>query len=115
MIYQSFPKKFCASHLPKNDGTVVLVYENEEEFVVKYLSDKNGLSGGWRGFSIAHSLVKNDVLVFQLIQHGKFKVTFLKCLNYGHFVEVREILSHFIYLVYINDVNEFLHNQEKYY
>ncbi|XP_059314035.1 B3 domain-containing protein Os01g0234100-like [Lycium ferocissimum] len=73
-FWLSFPKRFCDAHLPKHDDTVVLVDENEEEFAAKYLIDKNGLSGGWRGFSIAHSLLEGDVLVFQLIQPCKFKV-----------------------------------------
>lgn len=61
-------------HLPKHDDTVVLVDESEQEFETKYLVDKNGLSGGWRGFSIAHKLLEKDVLVFQLIAPCKFKV-----------------------------------------
>lgn len=61
-------------HLPKHDDTVVLVDENGQEFETKYLIDKNGLSGGWRGFSIAHKLLEKDVLVFQLIASCKFKV-----------------------------------------
>ncbi|MCD7455887.1 hypothetical protein HAX54_029989 [Datura stramonium] len=73
-FWLSFPRKFCNAHLPKHDDTVVLVDENDEEFATKYLVDKNGLSGGWRGFSIAHSLLEKDVLVFQLIQPCKFKV-----------------------------------------
>lgn len=36
--------------------------------------DKTGLSGGWRGFSIAHKLLEGDALVFQLIKPCKFKV-----------------------------------------
>ncbi|KAG5600248.1 hypothetical protein H5410_031618, partial [Solanum commersonii] len=59
----SFPKRFCISHLPKHDANVVLVDEDGDEFSTKYLIGKNGLSGGWRGFSIAHNLVENDVLV----------------------------------------------------
>ncbi|KAH0748677.1 hypothetical protein KY290_027909 [Solanum tuberosum] len=73
-FWLGFPKKFCDCHLPKHDDIVVLVDENDEESPTKYLIDKNGLSGGWRGFSIAHSLLEGDVLVFQLIQPSKFKV-----------------------------------------
>uniref|UniRef100_M1DKF3 DNA binding protein n=1 Tax=Solanum tuberosum TaxID=4113 RepID=M1DKF3_SOLTU len=60
----SFPKRFCVSHLPKHDANVVLVDEDGDEFSTKYLIGKNGLSGGGRGFSIAHNLVENGVLVF---------------------------------------------------
>nr|XP_033514524.1 B3 domain-containing protein Os01g0234100-like isoform X1 [Nicotiana tomentosiformis] len=77
-FWLSFPRKFCDSYLPKHDDTVVLVDENEEEFATKYLIDKNGLSGGWRGFSIAHNLLEGDVLVFQLIQPCKFKVYIIR-------------------------------------
>ncbi|KAJ8572361.1 hypothetical protein K7X08_008872 [Anisodus acutangulus] len=77
-FWLSFPRRFCDAHLPKHDDTVVLVDENEEEFATKYLIDKNGLSGGWRGFSIAHSLLEADVLVFQLIQPCKFKVYIIR-------------------------------------
>lgn len=74
---QGLPKKFCLAHLPDQDETVVLVDENEEEHDTKYLVDKNGLSGGWRGFSIAHKLLDEDVLVFQLVESCKFKVILL--------------------------------------
>ncbi|XP_060168244.1 B3 domain-containing protein Os01g0234100-like isoform X3 [Lycium barbarum] len=73
-FWLGLPKRFCDDHLPKHDNTVILVDENEEESATKYLAVKNGLSGGWRGFSIAHSLLEGDVLVFQLIQPCKFKV-----------------------------------------
>ncbi|PSS26100.1 B3 domain-containing protein [Actinidia chinensis var. chinensis] len=73
-FWLSFPKQFCDLHLPKHDDTVILVDESDEQYKVKYLVEKNGLSGGWRGFAIAHKLLERDVLVFQLVQHCKFKV-----------------------------------------
>ncbi|KAI3947686.1 hypothetical protein MKX01_034351 [Papaver californicum] len=42
--------------------------------IAKYLAGKCGLSGGWRGFSIAHKLVEGAAVVFQLIKINKFKV-----------------------------------------
>lgn len=63
--------------MPKHDEKVVLVNESEEKYETKYLVEKNGLSAGWRGFSIAHKLLEKDVLVFQLIQPCVFKVN--KC------------------------------------
>lgn len=54
---------------------VTLVDEEGEEFVTKYLADKTGLSGGWRGFSIDHNLVDGDALVFHLVAPRVFKVT----------------------------------------
>ncbi|PWA98870.1 B3 DNA binding domain-containing protein [Artemisia annua] len=40
------PKNFCDAHLPKDDVTVVLVDEDDQEFNTKYLDRKTGLSGG---------------------------------------------------------------------
>ncbi|KAI3448102.1 hypothetical protein Pfo_004767 [Paulownia fortunei] len=77
-FWLGLPRKFCYAHLPKHDDTVVLVGENEQEFNTKYLVDKNGLSGGWRGFSIAHNLLERDVLVFQLTEPCKFKVHIMR-------------------------------------
>ncbi|KAK3025608.1 LOW QUALITY PROTEIN: hypothetical protein RJ639_042106 [Escallonia herrerae] len=73
-FWLSFPKQFCDLHLPRHDDTVILVDDCGKEYETKYLIDKNGLSGGWRGFSIAHKLLDRDVLIFQLIGPCKFKV-----------------------------------------
>ncbi|KAA8536185.1 hypothetical protein F0562_028663 [Nyssa sinensis] len=73
-FWLSLPKQFCDLHLPKHDDTIILVDESEQEYATKYLVGKNGLSGGWRGFSIAHKLLEGDVLVFQLVEPCKFKV-----------------------------------------
>ncbi|KAL2231570.1 UNVERIFIED_CONTAM: B3 domain-containing protein [Sesamum indicum] len=73
-FWLGLPKKFCDGHLPKGDEMMVLVDENEEEYHVKYLVHKTGLSGGWRGFSIEHKLLEGDVVVFQLIKPCKFKL-----------------------------------------
>ena len=72
--WQSLSRKFCDLHLPKHDATIVLEDENRKVFETKYLVAKGGLSGGWRGFSIAHKLVEGDVLVFHLVSPLKFKV-----------------------------------------
>lgn len=53
---------------------MTLVDENGDEFKSLYLALKNGLSAGWRGFSIYHELVDGDALVFQLIKPTTFKV-----------------------------------------
>ncbi|KAG8364268.1 hypothetical protein BUALT_Bualt19G0110600 [Buddleja alternifolia] len=73
-FWLGLPRQFCHAHLPKHDEMVVLVDENEQEYDTKYLAEKNGLSGGWRGFSIAHKLLDGDVLIFQLIEPHKFKI-----------------------------------------
>ncbi|KAK3420605.1 hypothetical protein EUGRSUZ_G01455 [Eucalyptus grandis] len=79
-FWLSLPYNFCHKHIPHRDDTVTLVDEDGEEFETKYLIDKNGLSGGWRGFSIAHDLVDGDALVFQLIQPLTFK-----CVPFGRY------------------------------
>lgn len=53
---------------------IALVDEEDEEFETKYLANKNGLSGGWRGFAIDHQLVDGDALVFHLTTPTTFKV-----------------------------------------
>lgn len=73
-FWLGLPKRFCDFHFPKQDDTIVLVDEDEKEYYTKYLVNKNGLSGGWRGFSIAHKLLEGDVLIFQLVEPRKLKV-----------------------------------------
>uniref|UniRef100_A0A2C9UX33 TF-B3 domain-containing protein n=2 Tax=Manihot esculenta TaxID=3983 RepID=A0A2C9UX33_MANES len=67
-------KQFCDEHMPKQDTMIVLENESGMNYQAKYLVKKVGLSGGWRGFSIAHELLEGDVLVFQLVRPTKFKV-----------------------------------------
>ncbi|CAI9104355.1 OLC1v1003010C1 [Oldenlandia corymbosa var. corymbosa] len=77
-FWLGLPRQFCVLHLPTSDVPVFLVDESENEHETKYLAEKNGLSAGWRGFSIAHSLLEGDVLVFQLIKPCKFKVYIIR-------------------------------------
>lgn len=56
---------------------IILEDESRNKHEAKYLSQKTGLSGGWRGFSLAHSLVEGDILVFQLVEPTRFKVIIL--------------------------------------
>ncbi|KAG5619708.1 hypothetical protein H5410_004926 [Solanum commersonii] len=60
-------RNFCDFDLSKYDD-VLLVDENEEIFVTKYLIGKNGLSRGWKGFSNAHNFLEKDALDYQLIR-----------------------------------------------
>ncbi|CAK9181250.1 unnamed protein product [Ilex paraguariensis] len=69
------PKEFCDYHLPSHDTTVILVDEFGDEYKTKYLLERHGLSGGWRAFSIAHRLLKGDLLVFHLVGPCKLKVS----------------------------------------
>lgn len=63
---------------------MTLIDEEDDEFVAKYLAEKNGLSGGWRGFAIDHQLVDGDAVVFHLITQTMFKVNdfYLEILHY---------------------------------
>lgn len=65
---------FCKIHLPTKDTTVTLDDENGEEFPIKYIAHKTGLSAGWRKFVAANKLIEGDVLVFQLTGPCRFKV-----------------------------------------
>lgn len=77
-FWLSFPFPFCKSHLPDHDEMFTLVDEDGDEWQAKYLARKNGLSGGWRGFSIDHELVDGDALIFQLIEPTTFKVYIIR-------------------------------------
>lgn len=68
------PKSFCNMHLPSHDTTIALVDEWGNEYKTSYLLERNGLSAGWRGFSISHRLLKGDLLIFRLIEPCKMKV-----------------------------------------
>ncbi|KAK3425488.1 B3 domain-containing protein At5g42700 [Eucalyptus grandis] len=70
--------QFCKSSLPKNDGVITLVDEDGEEFPTIYLARKTGLSGGWKGFSVAHELTDGDAVVFQLIKPTTMKVYIIR-------------------------------------
>jgi len=66
---------FCKKYLSRKDTTVVVENESGEEFEIKYIAEKTGLSAGWRKFVAAHKLVEGDVLIFQLTGPDRFKVT----------------------------------------
>lgn len=65
---------FCKLHLPNKDATVVLENEEGEEFPIKYIAHKTGLSAGWRKFVTGNKLLEGDVVVFQLVAPCRFKV-----------------------------------------
>ncbi|XP_019199015.1 PREDICTED: B3 domain-containing protein Os03g0184500-like [Ipomoea nil] len=73
-FWLGLPKDFSTSHLPNHNAAIILVDENGKEMETRYLAERHGLSGGWRGFSQEHNLIAGDVLVFQLIEPFKLKV-----------------------------------------
>ncbi|PON39597.1 B3 DNA binding domain containing protein [Parasponia andersonii] len=69
---------FCKTNLPKRDEVMTLIDEDGNEYKTIYLARKPGLSGGWKGFAVAHELVDGDALIFQLIRPSAFKVFILR-------------------------------------
>ncbi|CAK7347567.1 unnamed protein product [Dovyalis caffra] len=73
-FWLGLPVDFCRRNLPRRDDVITLIDEDAHEYQVIYLARKNGLSGGWKGFAVAHGLVDGDAVVFQLIKSTAFKV-----------------------------------------
>ncbi|KAK1620176.1 hypothetical protein QYE76_025693 [Lolium multiflorum] len=65
---------FCRSYLPQCNTKMILEDEDGKTDYVNYLSARDGLSGGWRGFAIDHSLKVGDTVVFELVEPTKFRV-----------------------------------------
>ncbi|KAL9275914.1 B3 domain-containing protein [Drosera capensis] len=76
--WQGLPMRFCRDNMPRKDELVTLVDEEGDEYPTMWLQRKTGLSGGWRGFSLAHGLVDGDAVVFQVIKHGVLKVYIIR-------------------------------------
>lgn len=77
-FWLGLPSHFCDSYLPKQDSTITLVDEKDEEFETNYLAYKKGLSGGWAGFALSHGILDGDSTVFQLIKPTTFKVHIIR-------------------------------------
>ncbi|KAI5083305.1 hypothetical protein GOP47_0003048 [Adiantum capillus-veneris] len=77
-FWLGLPVAFCRDYLPKKDERIVLEDDKNEEWETIYLSNKTGLSGGWRGFSLDHGLVDGDALVFELVEPKRFKVHIIR-------------------------------------
>ncbi|CAA0840948.1 B3 domain-containing protein [Striga hermonthica] len=73
-FWMGLPVPFCKIHLPSKDTQIVLENENGEEFPIKYIAHKTGLSAGWRKFVAGNKLIEGDVLIFQLIEPCRIKV-----------------------------------------
>ncbi|KAF9668583.1 hypothetical protein SADUNF_Sadunf14G0018800 [Salix dunnii] len=78
ILVQGLPVDFCRRNLPRRDGVITLIDEDADEYQVIYLARKNGLSGGWKGFAVAHGLLDGDAVVFQLIKPTAFKVYIIR-------------------------------------
>ncbi|CAK9312589.1 unnamed protein product [Citrullus colocynthis] len=77
-FWLGLPSHFCKIHLPNRDGVMTLIDEDGDEYPTIYLARKTGLSGGWKGFSVAHKLADGDAVVFQFIKPTRCKVYILR-------------------------------------
>ncbi|WRX30691.1 B3 DNA binding domain - like 10 [Theobroma cacao] len=77
-FWLGLPVHFCKRNLPKRDEVMTLIDEEGQEYPAIYLARKTGLSGGWKGFAVAHKLVDGDALVFQLVRPTTFKVYIIR-------------------------------------
>ncbi|XP_051140897.1 B3 domain-containing protein Os01g0234100-like isoform X2 [Andrographis paniculata] len=77
-FWMGLPVLICKVHLPSKDATVVLENEDGEEFPIKYIAHKTGLSAGWRKFVAGNKLLEGDVLIFQLTKPCRFKVYIIR-------------------------------------
>lgn len=74
MDHQGLPTRFCESYLPKSRADIILEDEEGLEYEAVFISERNGLSGGWRAFALDHKLDDGDALVFELVEPTRFKV-----------------------------------------
>ncbi|KAM4121755.1 hypothetical protein ACB094_01G030400 [Castanea mollissima] len=77
-FWLGLPSNFSERNLPSHDAVMTLIDEDGDDYPTKYLAKKSGLSGGWKGFAVAHHLAYGDALVFQLIGRTAFKVYIIR-------------------------------------
>ncbi|MCO5610484.1 hypothetical protein L7F22_064722 [Adiantum nelumboides] len=67
---------FSVQYLPSQIQEVALLDTSGKSWSARWLGARNGLSGGWRKFSLDHGLEEGDVCVFELLDSKKivFKV-----------------------------------------
>ncbi|KAA0060881.1 B3 domain-containing protein [Cucumis melo var. makuwa] len=80
-FWLGLPSHFCKIHLPNRDGVMTLIDEDGDEYPTIYLARKTGLSGGWKGFAVAHKLADGDAVIFQFIKPTTCKVHILRAAN----------------------------------
>lgn len=74
-LLQGLPVGFFKIYIPNHDHIIKLEGGNGVQYETKFLTEKGGLGGGWRGFSLAHNLQEGDAVVFHLVRQYEFKVT----------------------------------------
>ncbi|KAL7603420.1 hypothetical protein Lser_V15G20173 [Lactuca serriola] len=93
-FWMGLPVPFCRSFLPKQETLMVIEDENGQQYKLKYIAHKTGLSAGWRNFAIAHKLLEGDVLVFQLVESNKFKVYIVRANESKQVDDAHNLLNH---------------------
>lgn len=73
-FWMHIPRAFCNRYLPNHDSTIVLMDELGNECETTFILARNGLSAGWRTFSISHGLKRGEILIFKLMAPCKIKV-----------------------------------------
>nr|GME12267.1 B3 domain-containing protein Os01g0234100-like isoform X2 [Ipomoea batatas] len=86
-FWLGLPADFCRMYLPPHDHTIPLEGDNGKQYETKFIAERQGLSGGWRGFSLAHNLQEGDAVVFHLVQQYKFKVYTVRANDSDHMHE----------------------------
>ncbi|XP_019166152.1 PREDICTED: B3 domain-containing protein Os01g0234100-like isoform X1 [Ipomoea nil] len=86
-FWLGLPADFCRMYLPPHDHTIPLEGDNEKQYEAKFIAERQGLSGGWRGFSLAHNLQEGDAAVFHLVQQYKFKVYTVRAVHERSYLE----------------------------
>ncbi|KAJ6872220.1 hypothetical protein NC651_031356 [Populus alba x Populus x berolinensis] len=96
------PVDFCRKNLPRRGDVITLIDEDADEYQVTYVARenrrKNRLSGGWKGFAVAHGLLDGDAVVFQLIKPTTCKLYYVLVLHKSN-------LDNLISSVYSRDRN----------
>lgn len=72
-FWMGLQNTFCKTYLPAEDEKLMLE-ANGMEWECVYLAYKNGLSGGWRSFSIDNELRDGDCCIFELVTRRRFVV-----------------------------------------
>nr|KAJ0185068.1 hypothetical protein LSAT_V11C900461840 [Lactuca sativa] len=86
-VYSCFwlglPLSFCKTHLPKSTVNMILEDEDGNEYDCVFISERTGISGGWRAFALEHKLDDGDALVFELVEPKRFKIHVVKASDGG--------------------------------
>lgn len=81
IFLKGLPLSFCKTHLPKSTVNMILEDEDGNEYDCVFISERTGISGGWRAFALEHKLDDGDALVFELVEPKRFKVNTLFCIG----------------------------------